>query len=170
VDNQDIDRFFTDSGLMDRIDRQDRPPTATWIFQAGRFPVLIQTQENANRMRIVAFIGDAAALGRDEMTTLLEANYHTALDARYALADDQLVAVFLHPFRELTLTQFILGLYQTVNCAETCGSTFTGGTMVFGSSGGDSQTPRPRPRPEGAVEDSIDRIMHDVVRRISEST
>ena len=50
------------------IDRQDRPPTATWIFQAGRFPVLIQTQENANRMRIVAFIGDAAALGREALS------------------------------------------------------------------------------------------------------
>lgn len=192
MDNQDIDRFFADSGLTERIERIDRPPTAMWIFQAGRFPVLIQSQENANRMRIVAFIAEAAELDRDGLATLLEANYHTALDARYALADNQLVAAFLHPFRELTLTQFILGLYQTVNCAETCGTTFTGGTMVFGAPGGsrdDGETdenefdvPGPgdileeeisgldvEPVPGGEVEQAIERIMEDVVRRIAES-
>ncbi len=158
MDNQDIDRFFEESDLADSVEKQMRPPNAIWTFKAGSFPMFIQTQESANRMRIVAFVAEADALGEEELIELLEANYHSALDARYAVTDGYVVSAFLHPFRELTFTQFLLGLYQTIHCAETFGTSYSGGTMVFGASGG-----------EGAalpMESSINAVMDLVVDRI----
>ena len=136
--NHDIDAFFLERGLIGHVERQAEPPSAMWIFQAGSFPIMIQTQEDANRMRIVAFITAAETLDPEHMRVLLEANYHSALDARYAVTGDHVVAAFLHPFSELGRDQFILGLYQVVSCAETYGTHFSGGTMVFDDSGGDS--------------------------------
>ena len=131
--NRDIDRFFADHILPERVQKQVRPPNEMWLLRVGRFPVLIQTQENADRMRIVAFIAEEPDLEPDELTRLLQANYHSALDARYALTDDgALVSVFLHPFAELGPEQFVLGFCQVLNCAETCGSHYSGGTMTFG--------------------------------------
>lgn len=160
MNNAAIDAFFKESGLSESIETYVRPPNAMWMFQAGRFPCLIQTQESANRMRIVAFIADASRLDREELVRLMEANYHSALDARYALTDDKLVSVFLHPFAELSHTQFVLGLYQTISCAETCGSTYTGGTMVFGRShgGGAGQA-------EGTVPDLLSQLRRAINRQ-----
>lgn len=160
MDNQDIDRFFEESDLEEVVQRHERQPNVMWTFYADSFPVLIQTQENVNRMRIVVFIGDASSLERDQIFTLLEANYHTALDARYAITDDQVVSAFIHPFRELTLTQFISGLYQTIHCAETYGTEFSGGALVFGSSqriqGGTS-----------GIDGTVEEMMTAVVEKIS---
>lgn len=133
MQNRDIDEFFAEADLTDCVARQDQPPVAFWEFRGLGFPMIIQTQEAADRMRIVAFIGDAGELSGEQMQVLLEANYHSALDARYAVTDGHLVSVFLHPFEELSETQFILGLFQVINCAATCGTTFSGGTMVFGT-------------------------------------
>lgn len=137
MNNRAIDEFFEKNGLWDSVQKHVRPPNEMWGLQVGRFPVLIQTQENADRMRIVAFLGDADELDSQELLRLLQANYHTALDARYAITDDgHLVSVFLHPFEELTLGQFILGFCQAIGCAETCGSAYSSGNMVFGHTSG----------------------------------
>lgn len=136
MNNRDIDKFFDDCGLTNSIEKHVRPPNEMWTFAAGQFPMLIQTQESANRMRIVAFIADAASTDAALLRQMLEANYHSALDARYALTDGKVVSVFLHPFAELTKSQFVLGLYQTVSCAATFGSSYSGGTMFFGAAHG----------------------------------
>lgn len=132
MDNHDIDAFFHETGLAARVDRQIQPPSAMWVLQAGNFPVLIQTQEDADRIRIVAFIADADSLPPEALRVMLEANYHTAMDARYAITGEHVVAAFLHPLEDLTDEQFVLGFYQVVSCAETFGTHFSGGTMVFG--------------------------------------
>jgi len=134
MDNGEIDSFFRDAGLTDSVTRFEWPPNIIWKFQAVGSQMTIQTQASVNRMRIVAVIKEARKCDREVLSTLLEANYHSALDARYALTENMLVAVFLHPFKELTLCQFISGLYQTISCAETFGSTYSGGTMIFGRS------------------------------------
>jgi hypothetical protein len=134
--NRDIDQFFRDSNLDEHVERNERPPNVMWFMQAGNTPILIQTQEDANRMRIVGFIEDDILLDKAELVRLLEANYHTALDVRYAITDNRLVAAFIHPLAELTSTQFILGFHQVVSCAEICGREYSGGTMVFGATEG----------------------------------
>lgn len=125
--NRDIDAFFERHRLSAYVEKSVRPPNETWSFRAGPFPVLIQTQEEAGRLRIAVFVSDAADLDREHLRRLLEANAHSTLDARYALCEGRLVSAFLHPLHDLTVAQFVLGLYQSLHCAETCGSSFSGG-------------------------------------------
>ena len=67
---------------------------------------------------------------------MMQANFDTALDARYAVAKGQLWAVFIHPLSPLKKDQLISSLGQTVNIARTYGTLYTGGALQFG--GGDS--------------------------------
>ena len=134
--NDDIDQFFVDLSLRAEVEAIDRPPNRIWLFQTGRFPAFIQTQAEANRMRVVVTIAQNPVLDEAEYIRLMEANFHSALDARYALSDGDLVSLYLHPLAELSKTQFVLGLFQTVSLAYTCGSEYSSGLMSFGASGG----------------------------------
>lgn len=99
--------------------------------------VLIVTDPANDRMRAMVPIREAEGLTPEEMGRMMQANFDTALDARYAVAQGTVWAVFIHPLSLLTRDQFISGLGQTVNVAQTYGTLFTGGAMQFG--GGDSQ-------------------------------
>lgn len=99
-------------------------------------PVLIVTDPIANRMRAMVPIRLADGMTAEELERILQANFDTALDARYALANGRLWGVFIHPLRELKRDQFISGLAQTVNIANTYGTLYTGGAVQFGT--GDS--------------------------------
>ena len=79
---------------------------------------------------------EADTLGESLMKRLLQSNFDTALDARYAIAKGMLWSAFVHPLPQLTPDQFASGLGQVVNLAMTFGSTFTSGGLTFG--GGDS--------------------------------
>ncbi|GFE66434.1 hypothetical protein [Litoreibacter roseus] len=99
-------------------------------------PVIVVTDVAADRMRAIVPIRGADDMTPEEMERVLQANFDTALDARYAIAQGQLWATFIHPLAALEKTQFISGLGQTVNLARTYGTLFTGGALSFG--GGDS--------------------------------
>ena len=160
MENADIDAFFEQSLLTAHVRRVESPPNIMWQFSALGFPMFVQTQDTVDRMRIVAFVAEAEELAAEHLTTLLEANYHSALDARYALTDGYVVSAFIHPLAELSYRQFVLGMYQVINCAETCGTTFSGGTLVFG--GGDESE---EPIDEGFDEPARD-VLAEVVRMI----
>ena len=99
-------------------------------------PVLIITDTAANRMRAMVPIRAAEGMTANEIQRVMQANFDSALDARYAIAQGRLWGVFLHPFMELEREQLISGLAQTVNVAKTYGTLYTSGAGQFG--GGDS--------------------------------
>lgn len=99
-------------------------------------PLLVITDPRADRMRAMVPIRAADGLDPDELMRLMQANFDTALDARYAVANGRLWGVFIHPLSPLKRDQLISGLAQTVNVARTYGQTYSGGAQVFG--GGDS--------------------------------
>lgn len=99
-------------------------------------PVLIVFDVLANRMRAMVPIASAEDLTSEELMRIMQANFDSALDARYAIARGRLWGVFLHPFKELERDQFISGIAQTVNVAQTYGGLYTSGASQFGA--GDS--------------------------------
>lgn len=99
-------------------------------------PVIVVTDPTADRMRAMVPIRSADGLDPEELMRLMQANFDTALDARYAVAQGRLWGVFIHPLSPLKREQLISGLVQTVNVARTYGQTYTGGAQVYG--GGDS--------------------------------
>ncbi|MEM6577256.1 MAG: hypothetical protein AAF678_02075, partial [Pseudomonadota bacterium] len=81
-------------------------------------------------------VRDTDDLSAEELTRMMQANFDTALDARYAIARDTVWATFIHPLRPLEKDQLISGLGQVVNLAQSYGTLYSGGAMSFG--GGDS--------------------------------
>ncbi len=91
---------------------------------------------DANRMRVVAPVGPAADVSGQDMIRLMQANFDSALDARYAIAKDILWSVFIHPLSTLETEEFASGIGQTVNLVTSYGASYSSGALIFG--GGDS--------------------------------
>ena len=89
-----------------------------------------------DRMRIIAPIAAVGGLSARTLEVLLVANYHTSLDARYAISEGTVYAAYLHPLSDLTEAQLASALRQVSSLAKTFGSTFSSGELSFGSPGG----------------------------------
>ena len=97
----------------------------------------IITDIRADRMRIIVGIGKESSLSPEIMKRALQANFDSALDARYAIAQGYLWSTFIHPLSPLGDEEFVSGISQTVTAAITFGTTYSSGALVFG--GGDSE-------------------------------
>ena len=118
------------------IDPDARPSGNLIELTNDDIPLIVIADPVANRMRAMVPIRSAAGLSSDELMRLMQANFDTALDARYAVARGRLWGVFIHPLGPLEKDQLISALIQTVNVARTYGQSYSGGAQVFG--GGDS--------------------------------
>ena len=103
----------------------------------ANIPVTVIVDPVADRMRILVPISSAEGLSEAELTRLMQANFDTALDARYAIANNRLWSTFIHPLSPLETDQLISGLAQTVTLAQTYGDSYSSGAMMFG--GGDTR-------------------------------
>ncbi len=118
------------------LDPETRPSGNGFELTIEDIPVLVIVDPASDRMRAMVSISDAADMTEEEVRRVLQANFDTALDARYAIAQGRLWGTFIHPLSPLQRDQLISGLGQTVNLALTYGSFYTGGAMSF--RGGDS--------------------------------
>jgi len=89
------------------------------------------TDENANRMRIISPVIEVAKLGDEELKNALLANFHTALDVKYAISDDILWSVFIHPLKELSEQQVEDAIDQVYSANATFGTTYSSTNLVF---------------------------------------
>ncbi|MGJ8618064.1 MAG: hypothetical protein ACSHWS_14575 [Sulfitobacter sp.] len=105
-------------------------------FTLDDIPVVVIADARADRMRAMVPIASAEGLTPDDMMRMMQANFDSALDARYAVAHGRLWGVFIHPLSPLEKDQFLSGLVQTITVAKTYGTAYTGGAAIFG--GGDS--------------------------------
>jgi hypothetical protein len=99
-------------------------------------PVYVVTDEAADRMRIIVQIAPASQLTQEDLYRMMQANFDTALDARYAIAREVLWAAFIHPLSPLTDDAFRAGFQQAVTLAETYGTSYSSGGLRF--QGGDT--------------------------------
>ena len=82
-------------------------------------------------MRIISPIVEAHEVSDEKLRKCMEANFHSALDARYAIGDNVLWAAFIHPLRELETNQIVSAVSQVYSCAKTFGTTYSSGTLSF---------------------------------------
>ena len=136
---------------LDRIDDILREETdnvrtngSQWQFEIGGRAMLLVADERANRMRLIAPIVETQGLGAEEYLSMMLANYHTSLDARYALTrEGAIVAVFLHPLASLQASDLRSALSQVAQLAETFGSTYNSGAILFDLPGAVEEQPIP---------------------------
>lgn len=118
------------------IDPDTQPAGNGLQLTIENVPVLVIMDPAADRMRAMVSIRALEGMSEADLQRVMQANFDTALDARYAVANGRLWGVFIHPLSPLERDQLISGLGQTVNLALTYGGLFTGGALSFG--GGDS--------------------------------
>ena len=87
--------------------------------------------ENANRMRIISPIIEREKLEEEQLLNALVANFHSALDVKYALSDEIIWSVYTHPLKELTDYQLLDAVEQVYSAAITFGSTYSSSSLVF---------------------------------------
>jgi len=122
--------------LVKKIDENAEVRDNLIAFKIQEREVLIVFDENNDRMRTLTPIAPANLLDEAIMMRMLQANYDSVLDARYAVADGLIWSAFIHPLGSLDEEALLSAIAQVVTGAETFGTTFTSGAMVFG--GGDS--------------------------------
>lgn len=109
---------------------------AMFRLKVGEVQAIIVTDARADRMRILVPVRPAEGLGEADLQRMMQANFDSALDARYAIARGTLWSAFIHPLSPLGRDEFLSGLGQTVNLATSYGGLYASGGLIF--QGGDS--------------------------------
>lgn len=102
-----------------------------WQFFIKEVPLISITDETHNRMRIISPIADSNSLNDELIKAALVANFHTALDVKYAVSDGILWAVFIHPLKELSEHQVKDAVSQVYYANINFGTTFTSTSLTF---------------------------------------
>ncbi len=122
--------------LVLNVDQDARFSGSGWEFQVADLKVGLIYDVNADRMRIIIPIGPIDDLSEDELLRIMRANFDSALDARYAIAQGKLWGTFIHPLSELSDEEFLIALGETANIVLSYGISYSSGLFIFG--GGDS--------------------------------
>ncbi len=105
-----------------------------WQFAVRDRLLICITDKNNNRMRIMTPIIEQKKLAYTDLLKLMEANFHTALDVKYAITNGVLWSVFIHPLKELSKEQVLRAIEQVYTAAHTYGSTYNSTGLTFPNS------------------------------------
>lgn len=119
-------------GLIGQITKQVEGQLGYWKFAIDGRDIVVITDAVHNRMRIMSPVAAQDKLDAAELARLLEANFGSALDAKYALRDKTLWSVFTHPLGELSEEQFLDCVAQTANLANNFGGSYASSNLIFG--------------------------------------
>ncbi|WP_111683372.1 hypothetical protein [Winogradskyella tangerina] len=123
--NEKLDVIYT--SVSDSIQGKSN----AWQFYIKEVQMISITDSLHNRMRIISPITDASTLSEDVVRAALIANFHTALDVKYAIADGILWSVFIHPLKELSEHQVKDAISQVYNANVNFGTTFASTGLSF---------------------------------------
>jgi len=140
--------------VIGALDGEAQRSGNNWQFTVEERMLIVVTDANAGRMRIITPIVERGALPGEALERLMQANFDTALDARYAIGQGVVWSVFIHPLDSLTTRDFASGVLQTKSLADTFGSTFSSGALNYG--GGDSA---------GILENQLNELLEELERR-----
>jgi hypothetical protein len=99
-------------------------------------------------MRIITPIAKVDQLSETQLKNALVANFHSALDVKYAISDDLIWSVYIHPLKALSEDQLTSAIRQTHRAAVTFGDTYQSTDMVFpAAQREDHQKEKERPVP-----------------------
>ena len=141
IEDKQEKEFVMNNDRMDeiirRLDDQAEGRKGYWQFKVGTVVVTVITDEKADRMRIIIPIIESEKLDEEILYRIMQANFDSTLDARYAIAKNILCSAYLHPLASLDDEQFILAIGQTINLVSSFGTSYSSGLLNFG--GGDSR-------------------------------
>jgi len=119
------------NGIIYTLSDTVQGENGSWQFIIDDLAFMCITDQLHNRMRIISPIAEMGEVTDEELLRCMEANFHSALDARYAISDGILWAAFIHPLQELTKDQVISAITQVYSTAQTFGSYYSSGELSF---------------------------------------
>ncbi|MBN2816924.1 MAG: hypothetical protein JXQ67_09585 [Campylobacterales bacterium] len=84
-----------------------------------------------DRMRIISPITDFTSLAPKIKDDLMVANFHSTLDARYAVTENTLYAAFMHRLSSLELEDFQSAIKQVYNLNKNFSTTYSSAQIEF---------------------------------------
>lgn len=118
--------------LLRGIDENARGVPGLLEFSYGGVTMTCISDIEFGRMRIVAPIVSVEELTAEQVAHILEANFHTALDARYATSQGVLYAAFIHPLAPLDEEELASAVRQVATLARTFGNEYSSGELQYG--------------------------------------
>lgn len=137
-----MDTERLDAILQEQVDDISSQP-GQWRFSINEISLVVFADPNANRMRIVSPVMNAAELTSEQMQKMMLANFHSALDARYAIANGFVVTTFIHPLSSLQERDLLSALNQVSSLAATFGTSYSSGELLFVPRGNGGNPPLP---------------------------
>ena len=128
LEPMNIDRL--DVILKEQVGNVSAQP-GQWRFSLNDIPMIVLADANADRMRIFTPVTNAAELTPEQIQKMMLANFHTALDARYAIANGFVVSTFIHPLYSLQERDLLSAINQVSSLAATFGTSYSSGEMLF---------------------------------------
>lgn len=125
MNNEALDLIFKNLSTLVREN------LGNWEFEIDRTRFICLSDTNHNRMRIISPIIESSKLSADQLLKCMEANFHTALDTKYAISNGILWSVFIHPLNELTEKQVIDAISQVYSSVKTFGSSYSSSNLIF---------------------------------------
>ena len=138
--------FSLEPMTVDRLDEILRDAADTieseqgqWRLTQGDRSIVVLVNEEHDRMRIVVPITTVENLTVRQQQNMLLANFHTTLDARYAISNGVIVSTFVHPLSSLQEGDLRSALNQVTNLAATFGTTYSSGELFLNPNGSPQQ-------------------------------
>jgi hypothetical protein len=110
-----------------------------WEFSLDGVRIACLTDTHFDRMRLIAPIVRVEDLEDGQRDAMLDANFHTALDARYAFSDGIVYSAFIHPLSPLTEDELSAALGQVASLVHTFGAEYSSGMLMFGPGSGERE-------------------------------
>ncbi len=104
-----------------------------WQFLFGDIRLMCVTDENHDRMRVMAPIASIEEVPESTLLKCMSANFDRALDARYCVSNEMIWGAFIHPLGSLSTGLFHSACHQVAEVARTFGTTFSSGGLSFNS-------------------------------------
>lgn len=102
-----------------------------WEFTVNGLPMLCMTDQHNNRMRIISPVREMTEVSDEQIKEAMAANFHSALDVKYAISNDILWVAYIHPLKELSKDQVISAISQVYNAYITFGTSYSSTDLVF---------------------------------------
>lgn len=102
-------------------------------FSYNGVPMACVSDATHDRMRVITPVANAAILGGTDLQILMIANFHTTLDARYAISKGVVYSTFLHPLSQLTTAELESALRQVSALARNFGSSYSSDELIYGA-------------------------------------
>lgn len=127
--NMDLPRL---EGIMRRLVPGVKGQDGFWEMVVEGVEVTVIASSDHNRMRVIAPVASADQLEPQVLHRMMEANFTSALDVRYAIFQGVVWAAFLHPLDSLTERDLRSALYQVVTLVKTTGTSYSSSGLSFG--------------------------------------